>query len=340
MKKDNYFQEIRAIAIIFVITIHSLHECTNEIYTQYNLILRQVINCCVAVFIFLSGYFVNIDKMQKKPKKYILERIKRVIIPTIVWYIIYMIVNYNIYFKGVDIQEIVIKILDGSYLGHLYYIIVLVQLILLTPIILKMMNSNMKYLLIIITPIYLLIINILLINNYDIQITKAATLFPAWLIFYYLGLKENINKKKERYTKSSLKLTIILLIIILIINIVIKEFAYMHGVEYSICVTQIDILTMIYSIVTIKLIIKIKKIYNIDSKNKLLIEIGNYSFAIYLSHMLYIKIIKKFLEIANVNLCIIVNEVFFIVMTIGISLGIKKLVQKSNLKIVNKILNI
>lgn len=57
--KNQYWQVVRAVCILAVVMIHCPPP-TQNIDTW--LIIRQFINFPVAVFIFLSGYFVNPDK--------------------------------------------------------------------------------------------------------------------------------------------------------------------------------------------------------------------------------------------------------------------------------------
>ncbi len=72
MKKNNFWQIIRGLCIIAVVMIH----CPNGVGTSTQsvwLFLRQFINFPVATFIFLSGYFVNSEKI-KDTRTYIQNR--------------------------------------------------------------------------------------------------------------------------------------------------------------------------------------------------------------------------------------------------------------------------
>lgn len=87
--KDRYFQFIRGILIFLVILIHCMYQ-NDTIYSNYiNIIIRSTINFCVAIFIFLSGYFTNKEKVSENPKKYIYNRFKRLIIPLFIFSLLY-----------------------------------------------------------------------------------------------------------------------------------------------------------------------------------------------------------------------------------------------------------
>lgn len=78
--KDIYWQYIRGICVLCVILIHCKNGIDYRNVTNYSwnfdywLILRQVINFPVAIFIFLAGYFTNIKKVQEAPLTYISNR--------------------------------------------------------------------------------------------------------------------------------------------------------------------------------------------------------------------------------------------------------------------------
>ena len=62
MAKRQYWQAIRGMCILAVIMIHSLGGFDSTSGTVL-LVLRQLINFAVAIFIFMSGYFVSVNKL-------------------------------------------------------------------------------------------------------------------------------------------------------------------------------------------------------------------------------------------------------------------------------------
>jgi len=64
-EKNNYWQIIRGLCILAVILIHSPNAASYSIDSiPFNmwLVIRQIINFPVAIFLFLSGYLVNSKK--------------------------------------------------------------------------------------------------------------------------------------------------------------------------------------------------------------------------------------------------------------------------------------
>ena len=69
-KKENW-QSIRGICILAVVLIHSLggFNYSTRYGTEF-VVLRQIINFAVATFVFMAGYFVNVDALSDKEFSY------------------------------------------------------------------------------------------------------------------------------------------------------------------------------------------------------------------------------------------------------------------------------
>lgn len=178
--KNLYFQKLRAILILLVIFIHANYESAG--FNNYILIfIRTISNIAVPTFFFLSGYFFNKNKYQNGGKEYINSKILRLLIPLLIWNALYFAVNY----KNINICSFITFRTEG----HLYFIVVLIQLILLTPHILKYENNKyLKWLIIFITPFFLLTHRILNLN-FDYTIPLHEFYIFGWLIYYIVGLK-------------------------------------------------------------------------------------------------------------------------------------------------------
>lgn len=77
-RKREYWQGIRGICILAVVLIHSLGGFDYSVgYDTEFIIFRQIINFAVATFVFMSGYFVPVEKICNKDfsyKEWILNR--------------------------------------------------------------------------------------------------------------------------------------------------------------------------------------------------------------------------------------------------------------------------
>lgn len=75
MKRSQYWQMIRGICILAVVMIHC---STGQGYSELEyfgwVVLRQLINFPVAIFVFLSGYFMTPEKISDKYSIFLTKR--------------------------------------------------------------------------------------------------------------------------------------------------------------------------------------------------------------------------------------------------------------------------
>ena len=114
--RNNAIQWFRAIAIIAVIIIHT---CPSGLWL---VTCRPFLNYCVPLFIFISGYLTKVDNNDWGG--FFKKRIIRVMIPYIIWTIIYTIESRNL-------AKLPINLLTSGAAAHLYFILVYVQFVLL-----------------------------------------------------------------------------------------------------------------------------------------------------------------------------------------------------------------
>lgn len=99
---------------------------------------------------------MNEIKVNENSFRYITNRGLRLIIPLLIYNVIYGIINY---IGCKNVIEVLKNFIMLTTAAHLYYIVALFQLVILTPIIIKLMkNKKSKTILYSITPIYLIIV--------------------------------------------------------------------------------------------------------------------------------------------------------------------------------------
>lgn len=118
-KRDIYFDQLRGIAIVAVVLIHTTG--TMSLFTkdnwnfQFLFGFRQILNFAVALFIFLSGYFLS-QKNIKNNKDYFVflnKQLPKVLLP----YLFYttLIIVFGIFrSRNIDLMNILTKYLTGS----------------------------------------------------------------------------------------------------------------------------------------------------------------------------------------------------------------------------------
>lgn len=237
-KRDEYWQIVRGVCILCVIMIHTLY-LTNIFYINVsNIVIRRIINFAVAVFIFMAGYFVHIENI----KEFYLTKIKRLIVPLVIWDLIYTLAKYRNTIFNSSIIFVLKSLIFSTSAVHLYYIYVLMQLFLITPFLIKLSsNDKCKNIPILITPIYNII---LFVCNYffSFNIPLYNYLIFGWISYFYLGIL--LKKEKNlRFRENNF------LILYLFISILEGVLIYASRNElYNLAISQLTFFNSIYSL--------------------------------------------------------------------------------------------
>lgn len=272
--KDYKIQMLRALAIIAVILIHT---CPGE---NYQAVFRPFINYAVALFLFLSGYLTrytsDIISFYKK-------RIFRVLIPYVIWNVLYTLSNKE--------PALILKnIITTKSSAHLYYVFVYIQFVLLTPLLFKLAKSKFKYAGFVISPISVILfkyISLLTGSDLNKYVSLAwSVCCIGWFSYYYLGLLLGNRLLEKDFNLIKL---IIAYVISLIIQII-EGFWWLSLGEAN-CGTQLKLSALLSSSLFLLLVYSYLRNERFNKKSKFLILIGNYSFGIYLSHMMVMKVL-------------------------------------------------
>lgn len=291
--RNNYFDFLRGIAIIMVIGIHtfpSIHDM-NDISDWVIIFIRQILNCAVPLFLAISGYFIAQKDLDTLSNKFSFwkKQIPAIYIPCLVfsfgWFFLY-IAN-----RGVNSILIGLANLIVCGFSVYYFIILMIQLYLITPFLLKI-NKKMGGKGIIATSListsYILILSYMMyVEGMSFALVTYAGPFACWIVFYMLGIWHSTNPRK-----NNLKLAIIL-ITIGYIGSIIECYIYfpIHGTGLG-----IKLSSFIFSAGIIILLFS-KQMENLFSLNKLtqiILYIGEISFGIYFLHMYVISLLNQF----------------------------------------------
>ena len=310
MKENrNYkIQILRALSIIAVVLIHT---CPNGISQA---IYRPFINFAVATFLFLSSYLINFNNTNWK--LFIKKRIIRVLIPYILWTIIYSLSNFKLY--GFSLKILLFNLFTTKSTGTLYYIFVYIQFTLLTPLLKKLSSSKYKWFGFIISPLSLIVFKYLpLITNSNLN--KWISIiwdisFIGWFNYYYLGL---LLGNKIINNKFNIKKLCLLYILSIPIQMIEGSVLLSLG-EFN-CGTQLKLTVLLTNTIFILLSYYFINNNKIIFKNNLLILIGDYSFGIYLSHIMIINLLNtiptytKLPYMINSTIVLIISFIFVII---------------------------
>lgn len=237
------------------------------------------------MFIFLSGYLTAEDMGGKTYKEFCMRRLKKVFIPYTIWSIIFTILNESY-------KSFIFDFLMAKCNGIYYFVLVYIQMVLMTPAAFWLLNSKWKHFGWIITPVCIVIIRyIATFMNWNVGFPWDCEIFGLWFIYYYLGLALRNGKV---VFNLSLKKTLFCYIVALIVSELEGWGWYFYG-NYDLATTQIRISSMIASV----FLMFLSYIYMNNKGNprtrgeEMFAFLGDCSFGIYLSHILVIRVLNK-----------------------------------------------
>ncbi|MGV8905545.1 MAG: acyltransferase [Acetobacterium sp.] len=293
--KDDFWQIIRGLCIVLVVLIHCKSGIGYEktVVDSWNfdywIIMRQFINFPVAIFIFLAGYFVNIQRVQQSAGSYISNRIKRLVIPFLVWSSFYTLLTVFLAAGKVTVFDSLFKLVFGLSAIQLYFIPVLLQLAVLTPILVKGIQTNRgTKLLLWITPLYLIGLYAYAII-FKSQFAFYQTFFPAWFVFYYAGLWIKIKGYQPIFRKNQVLKAILGCLLGLTLSVIEGYGLLALGFPEDFATIQIKVSSIFYVFTIINLLLVIKPAMA-NRKNKGLKYLGDHSYGIFYCHLFWIMI--------------------------------------------------
>ena len=210
------------------------------------------------------------------------------------------------------------RIITGRAVGSFYYIVVLFLLTCISPFlenILIKKDTNRSYRIIdvavlLITPGYAALIYYLLFTKGN-AFTYYTMLLPAWILFYYLGLRTRILGPQHN------KKNCIIVILISLLLQVIEAFVYWRkGVDIEFVIGQLTISSICYTIAIIILFYVIwneNTHYQIEHRQvfgRTMIWFGDHSYIIYLSHCLILFFLNRMLGTLGLPWIVYYNVVF------------------------------
>ena len=274
--KDRYIQIFRAIAIIAVVMIHTTPA------GQWQVFCKPFINFAVAAFIFLSGYLTKTEN--DNWLKFYIRRITRVLVPYIIWTVIYSIPDI----QSSGPSALVKNLLCANATTTLYYIFVYIQFVLLTPLLGKLAKSPYRHLGWLIAPLSVILFKYIPVFG-GFQLGKHLQLFwndicLGWFTFYYLGLILG-NKILDR------KFNIRNLILMYCASVFLQmaEGYLWFIVDPAGCGSQLKLTSILSSTIFMLIIYCVLRRSNHVPDCRFLCTIGDYSFGIYLVHMMFLK---------------------------------------------------
>jgi len=180
---------MRAICCLLVVIIHVTAAfwytfTTGSPQFKAVIVLNTLSKFAVPSFVLISGYvlyYVNYNKKVEALPFY-KKRISKVLVPYLIWSILYIFVNYLAYARPIDMKSLIYYFGLGKANYHLYYICLILQLYILFPLIFKIYQSIENK--IFATAIFFIF------NSFFIRFIKfefSDRFFTYYIMFFVLG---------------------------------------------------------------------------------------------------------------------------------------------------------
>ncbi|MEG6565767.1 acyltransferase [Thermoanaerobacterium saccharolyticum] len=325
---------LKGISIIAVLMIHTTASAVSTLdKSSISYLIFAFINrfsqFAVPAFIFASSMLLMYNYGDSNDwKLFYKKRLKNVLMPYIVWTMIYGIYLYVIYNEPLKSILTVENFLFGGMFYHLYFIVIIVQLYILFPVLIyiyKIINKN----------IYIILLSIIIFQMADILLFKyiisryypnSGNLFITYISLIIAGMYvgDNIQRWKKYYSKKWLNLFFAVIVFgYLFIDISLKVFANKQ-INFNLYNIYYYTFTLIASLFFFALSTKILNHHMLSS---LLIGTGKLSFGIYLSHPLFLDVLNHFLNTSNqylYDIYIIMTFIIIYVVSYIFAMFIKK----------------
>ena len=316
-KRVEYYDFLRGIAIIGVIGIHAFWAYQDRLREEgmtmfdYNIFVRQLIGCCVPMFLALSGFFLANKDVSSWSKygMFLRKQVARVYIPCLIfslpflyWGICKSLGISNSFIEVCTTRWLICK--DGGIIENiLYYLVcakgvfyfaaVIIQFYFLLPAMQWLANKKITglwiafFISLLCTVILYYIVYIAKIN---LSLILYGGLFPFWVLYYVLG----VYYGKGNRPGFSWKLLAV--IALLLVPALYAETYYMvAGLDYNLpaAMGNRKFTWIIYCVVCLILMFEAAGNFKSNAFTRFMSVAGEYSYGIYLIHLFFLLFVIK-----------------------------------------------
>lgn len=304
-KRVEYVDLLRVIAILSIIAVH-VNTLIRNYYFTSNKIYYIIITCLdtltragVPLFFMITGFFVLSSNKREKYSIFIEKMFRKMIIPFIVFSLIYyieIVIDKGLSFSIIDFFE---KFSKNELCYHLWYMYAIIIIYLFLPFekkLVKNLNKEELIKLMAITYIFgncLVTINLIL-NSFNYSFLNWFSLPNIVIYNNYVILGYYLNKYEIKNKKKLYILGIIALMIMPIANYFLTK---TNPIVDDSIFTVIHIFSAVYALAVFCFIKEYYDKLKLNKKSKkIILKCSKLSFYMYLIHALIIKIACKIID--------------------------------------------
>lgn len=301
---------------------------TNSLAYWILMVIRQLTSFAVPAFLFCSGFFVSYAARGPQGRftwKMVRARLIDILVPYLIWSLLWFVLDA---LEGATHTPLdyVSQLLTGQADGGSYYFIpLLCQFYLLSPLIVPLAKSRPRGLLIVAGLLQLA--NVVMVYLYAFGATVPAALswttnlwliFP-WAIFFATGLVSGLHLDRFRPWLNRHKRRLLGGLAVLAVACVIEPEVIYRVTGRDVRLVPIAISTILYTIVFLLVFLAFDRARLPRSTE--LTKLGNRSYGIYLTHLKAMEYMTRFIHVAAPAL-LAYQVVFIMPLTLVVGLGV------------------
>lgn len=304
-RRDPAWDALRGLTILIVVTGHSVIAGFPFAFAeegrwnfQYSLVIRQFQVFAVPLFLFISGYLVGHARFDVPGsyRQFLGRRMPRILIPYTLWSLVF-ITLYLYLDRRLTPGDFLLRFLIGGGDGPFYFIVVLAQLYLLTPLLVRvadrthglvtLMAFNMAFLLALNVARY----SFFSADHYAGMPVYIYYSFPCftWITHYTLGLHYRRHPGSESVLPARLLLAAVAATWLLM---TVEAFTLYRMGHVEMATSTIRLGCYVYSVAVIVALFRLRTL----PWPRFFVICGEYTFGIFFIHMFILRIVERFLQ--------------------------------------------
>jgi peptidoglycan/LPS O-acetylase OafA/YrhL len=332
--KQEFYEFLRGLAVISVPACHTMgatdysHDSANALC---NIVLRQILYLSIPTFLFISGYF-SVSSFKKSPSVWVYygERLKRLLVPYIVWSLVGVFAKW-VTGTPVSIKAVFYWLGTGQAVYAYYYFIVLFQLILLTPLLMRWKDGRItRFVPIIIGLGSVSVLTMMRFTGFGhFKIVDTQLPFVYWIMLYQVGILMR-GPAESAWVKAHSRGLGFAYVGALLLSIVISLCLWTGVVHDRVAIMQLTPWTTAAGMLLVLFLFG--RFSDGPCVSRLVMRLGNYSFGIYLIHFLGIMQLANMLcrPVYDIQpLFVALSTVLTLAACIGIIEGVRRIIGDS-----------
>lgn len=316
-ERIEYYDFLRGIAIVGVIGIHAFWAYQDRLAASgmelwdINIFVRQLIGCCVPVFLALSGFFLA-GRDVSTPSKYfgfLRKHVARVYIPCLIFSLPFLaggIMRYagcdNAFVdvcmnrwltckQGGMVDNILYYLVCGE--AVYYFVAVIIQFYVLMPLVQRLadMKGRGVFIAFVVSLLSTLVLEyVAYVMKVNLALIIYGGLFPFWTLFYVLGACYG------RGCRLGLSWRWLAVAAFLLVFLLCGETYWLiegHGAHIGTAMGNRKLGWILYCTVCVVMMFEAAPYYRSNAFTRFMAVAGEYSFGIYLIHLFFLLFVVK-----------------------------------------------